>query len=244
MSHRPTTKSNPYIVRAYAMFSPQGRGRAKTHKNISQELYSNSLFYLCECSLLFTDPLPLKKRHLKKFQSTTFEPEKPVKETMRTLSNNSLCEEPLIVSSPVTLEQQVQIVLADSVNDLQPHKENILSNHEQFSSKEETLLRVGTSHVISAGENLIANSSLSSHSTVDTLATSSSGILQRRPSDPRLVNNSPVSSTSSNPAGSPGGGIPVVSSAVSPGAVPVIGQSVMQCSQSIDSSGTPGKKKV
>ena len=207
-------------------------------------MYLNSLFYLCESSLLFTDPLPLKKRHLRKFQSTTFEPEKPVKETMRTLSNDALCDEPLIVSSPVTLEQQVQIVLADSVNDLQPHKDNTLSNHEQFSSKEETLLRVGTSHVLSAGENLIANSSFSSHSAVDTLATSSSGILQRRPSDPRLVNNSPVSSTSTNPAGSPGGGIPVVSSAVSPGAVPVIGQSVVQCSQSIDSSGTPGKKKV
>ncbi|XP_015765665.1 PREDICTED: serine-rich adhesin for platelets-like [Acropora digitifera] len=190
------------------------------------------------------DPLPLKKRHLRKFQSTSFEPEKTVKETMRTLSNDSLCDEPLIVSSPVTLEQQVQIVLADSVNDLQPHKDNTLSNHEQFSSKEETLLRVGTSHVLSAGENLIANSSFSSHSAVDTLATSSSGILQRRPSDPRLVNNSPVSSTSTNPADSPGGGIPVVSSAVSPGAGPLIGHSVVQCSQSIDSSGTPGKKKV
>lgn len=243
LSHRPSTKSNPYIVRACARSSPRGRGKAKTlaHsiiKGNQQEVYLNSLFYLCECSLLFTDPLPLKKRHLRKFHSTTFEPEKPVKETMRTLSNDSLCDEPLIVSSPVTLEQQVQIVLADSVNDLQPHKDNALSNHEQFSSKEETLLRVGTSHV------LIANSSFSSHSAVDTLATSSSGILQRRPSDPRLVNNSPVSSTSTNPAGSPGGGSPVVSSAVSPGAVPVIGQSVVQCSQSIDSSGTPGKKKV
>ena len=171
------------------------------------------------------------------------ESEEPVKETVRNLSSETSCEEPLIASSPVTLEQQVQIVLADSVNDLQPHKQEPITNNEQFSSKEEAILRVSISDAQSSTETISMNSTVSSQNTVVTIATSSSGILQRRPSDPRLVNISPVSS-STNPVVSPGGGLPVVTSAVSPVAAPMTGQPGLQFSQAGDSSGTPGKKKV
>jgi len=190
-----------------------------------------------------TDPLPLKKRHLRKFQNTLLNSEEPVMETTRTFPSEPLQEEPLIVSSPVALEQQVQIVLADSVNDLQPHKKEPITNNGQFSAKEEMLLKVSTSTAPSIVETTCMNSPVTSHYTVVTIATNSSGILQRRPSDPRLVNTSPVSS-STNPVVSPGGGCPVVTSAVSPVAAPVTGQPVLQFSQSSDSSGTPGKKKV
>ena len=175
----------------------------------------------------------------------SLESEKPAKESMRPLSSELVKEEPLIVSSPVTLEQQVQIVLADSVNDLQPQKEEPVTNTEQFSSKEETLLKVSTATIQGSVETTSMNSTVPSQNTVVTIATSSSRILQRRPSDPRLVNISPVSSSSStNPVVSPGGGFPVVTSAVSPLAAPMTGQPVLQCLQSSDSSGTPGKKKV
>ena len=189
--------------------------------------------------MFLTDPLPLKKRHLRRYQKMASEPEEPVKSTTRTISSELPCEEPLIVSSPVALEQQVQIVLADSVNDLQPHKEEPITNNEQISS----LLRVNTSHSSSSIEtkNLIVTLQ---NNAITAVTTSDSGILQRRPSDPRLVNNSPVTST--NPVVSPGYGVPLVTSTVSPVAVvaPIAGQPVMQFPQSNDSSGTPGKKKV
>ena len=162
--------------------------------------------------------------------------------TTQAISNETLCEEPLIVSSPVALEQQVQIVLADSVNDLQPHKEEPMRNNEQISLSEQTLLKVNTSIVSSCIET--KNSTVTSPNYAMAVTTSDSGVLQRRPSDPRLVNNSPVTST--NPVFPPGYGVPVVTSSVSPVAVvtPIAGQSVVQFSQSNDSSGTPGKKKV
>ena len=148
------------------------------------------------------------------------------------------------MSSSVALEQQqVQIVLADSVNDLQPHKEEPITNSEQISSREETLLRVKTSN---APSNILEtkNSIVTLQNNTIAVTTSDSGILQRRPSDPRLVNISPVSNT--NPFVSPGYGFPLVTSTVSPVAVvrPIAGQSVVQLQQSNDSSGTPGKKKV
>ena len=202
-----------------------------------------SILNNCLYSVSSTDPLPLKKRHLRNFQNVNLESKESVKETMRLLPSQALREEPLIVSSPVALEQQVQIVLADSVNDLQPHKEEPVTNSEQFSLKEETLLKVSTSTAPSSVETPYINSTVTLQSTVVTAATNSAGILQRRPSDPRLVNISPVSS-STNPVVSPGGGCPLVTSAVSPGAVPSTGQSVLQFSQSGDSSGTPSKKKV
>lgn len=160
--------------------------------------------------------------------------------TTQTISGNALCEEPLIVSSPVALEQQVQIVLADSVNDLQPHKEPF-TNNEQISLREQTLLKVNTSIASNCIE---TKSSAVTSQNYAAVTGSDSGILQRRPSDPRLVNNSPVTST--NPVLSPGYGIPVVTSSVSPVAVvtPIAGQSVVQFTQSNDSTGTPGKKKV
>lgn len=166
----------------------------------------------------------------------------PAYSTTQTISGEPHCEEPLIVSSPVALEQQVQIVLADSVNDLQPHKEEPITNNEQISLREETLLKVNTSIASSSIET--KNSTVTSQNYAITVTTSDSGILQRRPSDPRLVNNSPVTST--NPVLSPGYGLPVVTSSVSPVAVvaPIAGQPVVQFSQSNDSSGTPGKKKV
>lgn len=161
--------------------------------------------------------------------------------TTQTISGNALCEEPLIVSSPVALEQQVQIVLADSVNDLQPHKEPF-TNNEQISLREQTLLKVNTSIASNCIET--KSSAVTSQNYAIAVTGSDSGILQRRPSDPRLVNNSPVTST--NPVLSPGYGIPVVTSSVSPVAVvtPIAGQSVVQFTQSNDSTGTPGKKKV
>ncbi|KAL9959424.1 hypothetical protein ACROYT_G032747 [Oculina patagonica] len=191
------------------------------------------------------DPLPLKKRHLRRYQKMASESEEPVKsttQTTRTISSELPCEEPLIVSSPVALEQQVQIVLADSVNDLQPHKEEPISNNERISSREETLLRVSTSNATTSIET--KNSIVASQNTTIAVSTSESGILQRRPSDPRLVNNSPVTST--NPVVSPGYGVPAVTSTVSPVAVvaPIAGHSVMQFPAGNDSSGTPGKKKV
>lgn len=170
------------------------------------------------------------------------ESEEPANSTMQTISGESLCEEPLIVRSPVALEQQVQIVLADSVNDLQPHKEEPITSSDQISLREQTLLKVNTSVTSSCIET--KNSTVTSQTYALTVTTSDTGIHQRRPSDPRLVNNSPVAST--NPVLSPGYGVPVVTSSVSPVAVvtPIAGQSVMQFSQSNDSSGTPGKKKV
>ena len=177
---------------------------------------------------------------MRNFQNVnSVESKEPVKETMRLLPSQALREEPLIVSSPVALEQPVQIVLADSVNDLQPHKEEPVTNSEQFSLKEETLLKVSTSAALSSVESPHMNSTVTLQNTVATASTNSAGISQRRPSDPRLVNISPVSS-STNPVESSEGGFPVVTSAVSPGA----GPSVLQFSQSSDSCGTPGKKKV
>ena len=174
------------------------------------------------------------------------ESEEPANLATQTISGEPLCEEPLIVSSPVALEQQVQIVLADSVNDLQPHKEDKeepITNNEQISLREQTLLKINTSIASSCIETKNSTVTSQNYATI-TVTTSESGILQRRPSDPRLVNNSPVTST--NPVLSPGYGVPVVTSSVSPVAVvtPIAGQSVMQFSQSNDSSGTPGKKKV
>ena len=192
--------------------------------------------------LVSTDPLPLKKRHLRRYQKMSSESEQSANLTTQTISGEALCEEPLIVSSPVALEQQVQIVLADSVNDLQPHKEEPFTNNEQISLREQTLLKVNTSIASSCIET--KNSAVTSQNYAIAVTASDSGISQRRPSDPRLVNNSPV--TSSNPVLSPGYGIPVVTSSVSPVAVvtPIAGQSVVQFTQSNDSTGTPGKKKV
>ena len=174
------------------------------------------------------------------------ESEEPANLTRQTISGEPLCEEPLIVSSPVALEQQVQIVLADSVNDLQPHKEDqeeSIINNEQISMREQTFLKINTSIASSCIETKHSTVTSQNYTTI-TVTTSESGLLQRRPSDPRLVNNSPVTST--NPVLSPSYGVPVVTSSVSPVAVvtPIAGQSVMQFSQSNDSSGTPGKKKV
>ena len=210
--------------------------------------YEKEVCFIYDCNVNFfaavlTDPLPLKKRHLRRYQKMASEPEEPAKSTTRTISSELPCEEPLIVSSPVALEQQVQIVLADSVNDLQPHKEEPITNSEQISSREETLLRVKTSN---APSNILEtkNSIVTLQNNTIAVTTSDSGILQRRPSDPRLVNISPVSNT--NPFVSPGYGFPLVTSTVSPVAVvpPIAGQSVVQLPQSNDSSGTPGKKKV
>lgn len=190
-----------------------------------------------------SDPLPLKKRHLRKFQNMTSESEETFKETVQSLGGQTLREEPLIVSSPVPLEQQVQIVLADSVNNLQPHKQEPITNNEQLLPNEEAVLKGNISALPDSVETPYMNSVVSSQGTVVTIAMTSAGILPRRPSDPRLVNSSPVSS-STNSAVSPGGGCPVVTSAVSPGASSVSGQHVLQFSQNSDSSGTPGKKKV
>ena len=171
------------------------------------------------------------------------EMEEPANSTIQTFPSEPPCEEPLIVSSPVALEQPVQIVLADSVNDLQPHKEETITvNNEQIPLREETLLKVHTCSTSSSIETI--NSTVTSPNNMLMVTTSDSGILQRRPSDPRLVNISPVTSTT--PVVSPGYGVPMVTSSVSPVAVvtPIAGQSVLQFSQSNDSSGTPGKKKV
>ena len=186
--------------------------------------------------------MPLKKRHLRRYQKMACESEEPANLTTQTISGEPLCEEPLIVRSPVALEQQVQIVLADSVNDLQPHKEEPITSSDHISLREQTLLKVNSSVASSFIET--KNSTVTSQTYALTVTTSDTGIHQRRPSDPRLVNNSPVAST--NPVLSPGYGVPVVTSSVSPVAVvtPIAGQSVMQFSQSNDSSGTPGKKKV
>jgi len=188
------------------------------------------------------DPLPLKKRHLRRYQKMASESEEPANLTTQTISGEPLCEEPLIVRSPVALEQQVQIVLADSVNDLQPHNEELITSSDQISLREQTLLKVNSSVASSFIET--KNSTVTSQTYALTVTTSDTGIHQRRPSDPRLVNNSPGAST--NTALSPGYGVPVVTSSVSPVAVvtPIAGQSVMQFSQNNDSSGTPGKKKV
>ena len=169
------------------------------------------------------------------------EPDQPANST-RTLASEPVCGGPLIVSSPVALEQQVQIVLADSVNDLQPHKEEPLTTNEQIPRREELLLKVNTSNTPSVLET--TNSSVTSQNNTITVTTGGSGILQRRPSDPRLVNNSPVTSTT--PVISPGYGPPVATSAVSPVGVVahITGQPVLQLSQSNDTSGTPAKKKV
>ena len=123
--------------------------------------------------------------------------------------------------------------MADSVNNLQPHRNETISNNEQFLAKEDSLLRIKTSTTSSGDERPYLNSTA-------TIATSNAAISQRRPGDPRLVNNFPVSSNTS-PAVSSGGGWPVVSSDVH---APATGQQVLQFSQHGDSSGTPGKKKV
>ena len=182
--------------------------------------------------IAFADPLPPKKRHLRIFHNSSSE----WNETSGTLLSQALREaEPLYVSSPSPLEQQVQIVLADSVNNLQPHREEPTANSEQPFSREDSLLRIKTSTTPSGAESPYLNSTV-------TLAASSAVISQRRPSDPRLGNSCPVSSSSVNPALSPGDGWPVVTSAVP--ALAVTGQPVLSYSQNNDSSGTPGKKKV
>ena len=195
------------------------------------------------CLMSISDPLPLKKRHLRKFQNMTSESEFTFKQTVQSLARQPLREEPLIVSSPVPLEQQVQIVLADSVNNLQPHKQEPITNNEQLVPNEEAGLKKDISAEPDSVESPYMTSLVSSQGTVVSIAATTAGILPRRPSDPRLVNSSPVSS-STNSAVSPGGGFPVVTSAVSPGASSVSGQPVLQFSQNSDSSGTPGKKKV
>ncbi|KAK2571082.1 Inactive histone-lysine N-methyltransferase 2E [Acropora cervicornis] len=157
-------------------------------------------------------------------------------ETPGTLLSQALREaEPLYVSSPAPLEQPVQIVLADSVNNLQPHREEATTNNEQPFSTEDSLLRIKTSTTPSGTEPPYLNSTVTS-------ATNSAEISQRRPIDPRLGNSCPVSSSGVNPALSPGGGWPVATSAVP--ALAVTGQPVLSYSQNNDSSGTPGKKKV
>ncbi|KAJ7377586.1 Histone-lysine N-methyltransferase 2E [Desmophyllum pertusum] len=101
------------------------------------------------------DPLPLKKRHLKRYQNMACEMEEPANSTIQTFPSEPPCEEPLIVSSPVALEQPVQIVLADSVNDLQPHKEETITvNNEQIPLREETLLKVHTCSTSSSIETI------------------------------------------------------------------------------------------
>nr|XP_058960412.1 inactive histone-lysine N-methyltransferase 2E-like isoform X1 [Pocillopora verrucosa] len=188
------------------------------------------------------DTLPLKKRHLKRYREMSSASEQTAN-LGRTVQTEPACGEPLIVSSPVALEQQVQIVLADSVNDLQPHKGEALSaTNEQIPLREELLLKVNVSNASNILET--ANSTALSENNALTVATGESGILQRRPSDPRLVNNSPVSSIA--PVISLGYPPPVVTCAVSPVSVAatIPGQPVLQLSQGNDTSGTPGKKKV
>lgn len=190
----------------------------------------------------FQDTLPLKKRHLKRYREMSSASEQTAN-LGRTVPTEPACGEPLIVSSPVALEQQVQIVLADSVNDLQPHKGEALSaTNEQIPLREELLLKVNVSNASNILET--ANSTALSENNTLTVATGESGILQRRPSDPRLVNNSPVSSIA--PVISLGYPPPVVTCAVSPVSVAatIPGQPVLQLSQGNDTSGTPGKKKV
>ena len=194
-------------------------------------LYKESSSRLCRL-ISFADPLPPKKRHLRIFHNLSSD----WNETPGTLLSQALREaEPLYVSSPAPLEQPVQIVLADSVNNLQPHQEEATTNNEQPFSTEDSLLRIKTSTTPSGTEPPYVNSTV-------TLATNSAEISQRRPSDPRLGNSCPVSSSGVNPALSPGGGWPVVTSAVP--ALAVAGQPVLSYSQHNDSSGTPGKKKV
>ena len=176
--------------------------------------------------------MPPKKRRLRIFHNLSSE----WNETPGTLLSQALREaEPLYVSSPAPLEQPVQIVLADSVNNLQPHQEEATTNNEQPFSTEDSLLRIKTSTTPSGTEPPYVNSTV-------TLATNSADISQRRPIDPRLGNSCPVTSSGVNPALSPGGGWPVATSAVP--ALAVTGQPVLSYSQNNDSSGTPGKKKV
>lgn len=178
------------------------------------------------------DPLPPKKRRLRIFHNLSSE----WNETPGMLLSQALREaEPLYVSSPAPLEQPVQIVLADSVNNLQPHRGEATTNNEQPFSTEDSLLRIKTSTTPSGTEPPYVNSTV-------TLATNSAEISQRRPIDPRLGNSCPVTSSGVNPALSPGGGWPVATSAVP--ALAVTGQPVLSYSQNNDSSGTPGKKKV
>lgn len=188
------------------------------------------------------DTLPLKKRHLKRYQEMSSEPEQSAN-SARTLPTEPACGEPLIVCSPTALEQQVQIVLADSVNDLQPHREEgLTATNEQTPLRDELLLKVNVSNASNIVET--TNSTVISENNALTVTTGDSSILQRRPSDPRLVNNSPVSSIA--PVVSPGYPPPVVAGAVSPVSVvaTIPGQPVLQLSQGNDTSGTPGKKKV
>ena len=200
------------------------------------------MFLNCDF-LLYADPLPLKKRHLKKFQTMSSEPAKlTTAVASECRGNEPCCDEPLIVSSPVALEQQVQIVLADSVNDLQPHKQETRLGTELLSLREGKLVRPHTTAALSSVDSnvLTANTQTAGNG----VSTTSMTISLWRPSDPRLVNISPVSSTYP-PILPPSSGVAPVVNVTSPVSASLPSQSVSLFPQGSDySSGTPGKKKV